>query len=220
MPDTTIYVAVYQHKYGTDTYVCASETEALDLRDYLARANWAEEMPDTPLPVNAVGDAYFAALANRGRRNEYFEIHRLACDLSRFREAGPPPTTWLHIARYEHPQGTEVFACASEAEALALRDDLARAHWARELPDTPPPATDIGTAYFTALAARAGDNEYFEIDADPYDLARFTEAAPPTRPPQVAPEGAELAAIKAQYAARARLRGSPPPGHPAGRGGR
>ena len=113
-----------------------------------------------------------------------------------------------------------MFACASEAEALALRDDLARAHWARELPDTPPPATDIGKPYFTALAARAGDNEYFEIDAEACDLARFTEAAPPTRPPHVAPDGAELVAIKAQYAARARLRGSPPPGRPAGRGGR
>ncbi len=205
MPDTLIYVALYEHEYGTDTFVCASEAEALALREDLARENWAQELPDTPPPVTDIGQAYFDALAERWGDNEYFAIHRLACDLSRFREVGPPPTTRLYIARYEHPHGTDVFACASEAEALALREDLARENWAQELPDTPPPVTDIGQAYFDALAERWGDNEYFAVTPVDCDLARFTEAARPAPPPESEPDGAELAALKAQYAARGLL---------------
>ena len=205
MPDTLIYVAVYEHKYGTDTFVCASEAEALALREDLARESWSQELPDTPLPAAAVGEAYFAALAERWGDSEYFDIHRLACDLWRFHEAGPPPTTRLYIARYEHPHGTEVFACASEAEALALREDLARENWEQEMPGTPRPASAVGEAYFAALGERWGDNEYFEIVPVDCDLTRFTEAARPPPPPEAEPEGAELAALKAQYAARGLL---------------
>ena len=84
MAETLIFVAFYQHAYGTEVFVYPSEAEALAQRDALARENWADAFPREPMPKQ-VGAVYFgrlSALDNAGAA--FFAIHPTWCDLSRF----------------------------------------------------------------------------------------------------------------------------------------
>jgi len=115
MTATTIYVALYEHEYGTDTHVCASEAEALALREDLARENWSQELPDDPMPETGVGEAYFELMAEKWSDAEYFNIHPLVCDLSCFQEAAPSPPAAVSAA-----DGEEVAVLQAQYAARGL----------------------------------------------------------------------------------------------------
>ncbi len=71
-----VYVAVYEHDYGTDIWVLSDRAKAQDKKDQLADEWWKREFPDEPKPEGPAGDAYFDLMSDRRFGNaEYFSIY-------------------------------------------------------------------------------------------------------------------------------------------------
>ena len=69
---TNVFVAIYEHRYGTDMNVFATEAGAQAWKDELAREYWSDYCEGDP-PSEGAGDAYFEA-ATRGVDGEFFSI--------------------------------------------------------------------------------------------------------------------------------------------------
>ena len=87
MAETLIFVAFYQHAYGTEVFVYPSEAEARAQRDAIARENWPGAFPREPMPEQ-VGEVYFERLRAVGNEVEVSAIHPTWCDLARFATGG------------------------------------------------------------------------------------------------------------------------------------
>lgn len=71
---SSVWVAMYEHKHGTDIEVFTSEAEAEAFRQELANDWWDEVMEETkPTDPKEAADAYFAAGAKHG---EFFEVRQ------------------------------------------------------------------------------------------------------------------------------------------------
>ena len=70
---STVFVCIYEHKYGTDTTVYASLAGAESYRKQIAVESW-ENMFDAPKPAdNEIADAYWQRMSESGR--EWFGIN-------------------------------------------------------------------------------------------------------------------------------------------------
>lgn len=69
-----LWVAVYEHKYGMDTFACTTRLAAEILREGVADQFWEAEMGDLPRPSDSeeLADAYFEEM---GSHCEFFTIH-------------------------------------------------------------------------------------------------------------------------------------------------
>ena len=69
-----LWVAVYEHKYGTDTFACTTRLAAEILREGVAAQSWEAEMGTLPRPSDSeeLADAYFDEMGSHG---EFFTIH-------------------------------------------------------------------------------------------------------------------------------------------------
>lgn len=69
-----LWVAVYEHKYGMDTFACTTRLAAEILREGVADQFWEAEMGDLPRPSDSeeLADAYFDEMGSHG---EFFTIH-------------------------------------------------------------------------------------------------------------------------------------------------
>lgn len=70
----TLWVAVFEHKHGMDTFALTSRAAAEALRRVIAADFWETEMGDLPKPDDAeeMADAYFDEMSSHG---EFFTIH-------------------------------------------------------------------------------------------------------------------------------------------------
>lgn len=68
-----LWVAVYEHKHGMDTFACTTRLAAEILREGVAAQFWEAEMGDLPKPSDPdeLADAYFDEMGNHG---EFFSI--------------------------------------------------------------------------------------------------------------------------------------------------
>ena len=68
-----LWVAVYEHKYGTDTFACTTRLAAEILREGVAAQSWGAEMGSLPKPSDPeeLADAYFDEMGSHG---EFFSI--------------------------------------------------------------------------------------------------------------------------------------------------
>ena len=70
----TLWVAVYEHKYGMDTHAFTTHAEAEGMRRRIADWFWEAEMGDLPKPEDPdeLAEAYFNEMSSHG---EFFTIH-------------------------------------------------------------------------------------------------------------------------------------------------
>lgn len=68
-----LWVAVYEHKHGMDTFACTTRLAAEILREGVAAQFWEAEMGDLPKPSDPeeLADAYFDEMGSHG---EFFTI--------------------------------------------------------------------------------------------------------------------------------------------------
>lgn len=68
-----LWVAVFEHRHGMDTFACTTRLAAEMLREGVAAQFWEVEMGDLPKPEDPedLADAYFNEMGNRG---EHFTI--------------------------------------------------------------------------------------------------------------------------------------------------
>jgi len=68
-----VYVARYDHEYGTDVRVFRTETGAYGWRTEIAVEWWENEFPDDPKPADdVIGETYFARTEESG--SEWFSV--------------------------------------------------------------------------------------------------------------------------------------------------
>ena len=70
----TLWVAVFEHKHGMDTFALTSFEAAENLRNSIAAEFWETEMGDLPKPEDPdeLAEAYFNEMSSHG---EFFTIH-------------------------------------------------------------------------------------------------------------------------------------------------
>ena len=68
----TVFVAIYEHRHGTDVNVFATEDGARAWKDELAREYWSDYCEGEP-PSEGAGDAYFEAAGEYGD-GEFFSL--------------------------------------------------------------------------------------------------------------------------------------------------
>lgn len=68
-----LWVAVYEHKYGMDTFACTTRLAAEIIREGVAAQFWEAEMGTLPKPSDPeeLADAYFDEMGSHG---EFFTI--------------------------------------------------------------------------------------------------------------------------------------------------
>ena len=76
-----VYVAIYEHRHGTDVRVFIDEDRALVWRTRIAQEWWSDAFDDDPPPDEEIGAEYFERMLER---DEFFSTMR--CDL----ETGQP----------------------------------------------------------------------------------------------------------------------------------
>lgn len=64
-----VYVAIYEHRYGTDVRVFADEDQAMCWRTGLAKEWWSDAFEDHPPPDDEIGEEYFERMLER---DEFF----------------------------------------------------------------------------------------------------------------------------------------------------
>lgn len=69
---TNVFVAIYEHRHGTDARVFATEAGARAWKDELAREHWSDYCEGEP-PSEGAGDAYFEAAGDYGD-GEFFSL--------------------------------------------------------------------------------------------------------------------------------------------------
>lgn len=70
-----VFVAVYEHEYGSDVRVFGKQEDAYKWKDQIAYEWWDAEIPDEPMPETNIGDEYFKVMGERWGDAEYFSIH-------------------------------------------------------------------------------------------------------------------------------------------------
>ena len=70
---TNVFVAIYEHRHGTDVNVFATEAGAQAWKDGLAREYWSDYCEGEPPPEGA-GDAYFEAAGKYSYDGEFFSL--------------------------------------------------------------------------------------------------------------------------------------------------
>lgn len=73
---TFVWICVYEHKHGMNTWAFTSEAAAAQHRQFIAESWWAEEMPEgteKPEDPDEMADAYFDEM---GAHGEFYTIHR------------------------------------------------------------------------------------------------------------------------------------------------
>ncbi len=73
-----VYVATYEHRYGSDVRVFSTEEGASAWLDALADKYWEDELPHKPKPTENIGRAYFDVMSE-AYDPEYFNIK--ACEV-------------------------------------------------------------------------------------------------------------------------------------------
>lgn len=70
-----LWVGVYEHRHGMDTFACTTRLQAEIIRENIAAEFWETEMGDLPKPedLDELADAYFAEMNSRG---EFFSIQQ------------------------------------------------------------------------------------------------------------------------------------------------
>ncbi|MEN3238613.1 hypothetical protein PUR29_34805 [Methylobacterium ajmalii] len=68
-----VYVAIYEHREGEEVSVHKTEAGAAALKDDIAERWWDTELKGRPMPLNAIGEAYFHIMGERGE--EFFSVH-------------------------------------------------------------------------------------------------------------------------------------------------
>ena len=68
-----LWVAVFEHRHGMDTFACTTRLAAEIIREGVAAQFWEAEMGDLPKPSDPeeLADAYFDEMGNHG---EFFSI--------------------------------------------------------------------------------------------------------------------------------------------------
>lgn len=74
MEQPRVWVAAYDHEYGTDVRVFSNESAALTWRENIARDWWADSFPDVEMPEEDVGEAYFNGMRDTAGYFETFEL--------------------------------------------------------------------------------------------------------------------------------------------------
>jgi len=75
----TVYAAIYEHDYGTDIRVFASQAQAEAWRNDVGSEWWDSEFAEEERPPQAeIGARYFERMADGG--NEYFTIEACAVE--------------------------------------------------------------------------------------------------------------------------------------------
>ena len=69
----TVFVAVYEHRHGTDVRVFHTFDGAQAWKDEIGAEGWSE-VSDDPQPEDACGDEYFELASESFSRSEYFRI--------------------------------------------------------------------------------------------------------------------------------------------------
>ena len=64
-----VYVAIYEHRHGTDVRVFADEDQAMCWRTDLAKEWWSDAFEDDPPPDDEIGEKYFERMLER---DEFF----------------------------------------------------------------------------------------------------------------------------------------------------
>lgn len=68
----TVFVAIHEHRHGSDVQVFQAEAGAIAWKDALAREYWTDYCDGEP-PENGAGDAYFEA-ASEYTDGEFFSL--------------------------------------------------------------------------------------------------------------------------------------------------
>lgn len=71
-----VWICVYEHKHGMNTWAFTSEAAAAQHRQFIAESWWDEEMPEgveKPEDLEELTDAYFEEM---GAHGEFYTIHR------------------------------------------------------------------------------------------------------------------------------------------------
>lgn len=74
----TVFVGVYENKYGTDIRVFRTREGVEKWKDSIADENWENEFPDDPRPDADIGEAYFDLMNDYGE--EWFSLHEVVVE--------------------------------------------------------------------------------------------------------------------------------------------
>lgn len=66
-----VWVAIYEHRHGSDVHVFADERLARRWRTALAKEWWSDAFEDKPPPDEEIGDEYFERMQER---DEFFTM--------------------------------------------------------------------------------------------------------------------------------------------------
>ncbi len=78
-----ICIAVYTHKYGSDTRAFDSDEGALGWRTEIAKENWEQEFPGKEVPGDdLIADEYFALMGERIGSEESFSYELIELESS------------------------------------------------------------------------------------------------------------------------------------------
>ncbi|WEX09169.1 hypothetical protein [Chelativorans sp. AA-79] len=81
-----VYVAIYEHRHGTDVRVFADEAQAMCWRTGLAKEWWSDAFEDDPPPDDAIGEAYFERMLER---DEFFSTMQCEVEAGDHRPTDP-----------------------------------------------------------------------------------------------------------------------------------
>lgn len=123
-----ICVAVYEHKYGSDTRAFDSDEGALGWRTEIAKENWENEFPGKEVPGDdLIADEYFALMTDLRDCEESFSTEMIELE-STTSEASPVSLTVPTV----HLNGTSREELLRQVQAAGhavwqARDALAKA---------------------------------------------------------------------------------------------
>ena len=86
LPPQRVYVAVYEHRLGTDVRVFTEQSDALNWRMSIAQEWWSYEFSSNPPPADEIADEYFERMLDR---NEFFSIQECEVEIGSAPSADP-----------------------------------------------------------------------------------------------------------------------------------
>lgn len=123
---TNVFVAIYEHRRGTDVNVFATEAGALAWKDELARDYWSSYCEGEP-PSEGAGDAYFEA-AGEYSYGEFFSLeehlildHQLARPKSQPSIQGVAMTNFYRFTMDSEDEGSRSFVYEAEDDVEAQK---------------------------------------------------------------------------------------------------
>lgn len=75
-----IFVALYEHRHGTDIRAFTTRVQAWNWKDEIAEEWWDHEFPDEDRPAEGIGDEYFSMIGARGD-GKYFTIEEVELEV-------------------------------------------------------------------------------------------------------------------------------------------